>query len=243
MAGSERCGQSSWLTRGFADLTAQAERYRFAITGQEGQWEEAERVLSLGNSLPRTPGMPGIAWCLDTVQNGVGRRVYVYDIAADELTEQPRLGRHRSLRQLSGLAIVIDPFGLDLVRQRYGHVIQNLRPPVRPTPRSFGETELNLVLRSFEVCRPAPPNGVWNLSVAVIVTKLDVLGLGAQMESLAAGAGGQIHEACRVQLSEWGFANMVRALDSRFRSVRFFPTWPGASGACAPGNALRWFLS
>jgi hypothetical protein len=180
-----------------------------------------------------------VAWCLDFVLGGACRRLYVYDIAAQEASDVRRLTRHRSLARLSGLALVLDPFGLAAVRERYGHAIRDLRPPVSPTPQSFGEAELAVVMQSLAACRPSPRGGVWNLSVAVVVTKLDVLGLGRRLGSETASPE-DIHRACRNQAAEWGFENMIRALDAHFRRVRFFGAWPGSRGAFAQGNALLW---
>lgn len=242
LLGTDRCGQSSWLVRSFEEITREAERYRFSVEGQESQWEENLKALSLGRPVPSTPALPGIAWCLDFALYGDCRRVYVYDTAAEEVSDPRRLTRHQNLRHVDGLVVVVDPFGLGLVRQRYGHAIQDLRPPVRPTAQSFGETQLAVLLQSLGVARVEPRSGIWDVAVAVVVTKLDVLGLGRRLGSETRSTIEDIHEACRAQMAQWGFENMIRALDSHFCRVRFFGTWPGSRGPFAPGNALRWMF-
>src|ERR1035438_3307974 len=41
LVGSDHCGQTSWLMRGFDGISRESERYRFAVDGQEKQWEES----------------------------------------------------------------------------------------------------------------------------------------------------------------------------------------------------------
>jgi hypothetical protein len=242
LLGSEHCGQTSWLIRGFDAITQSGERYRFPVDGQEQQWEEYLKTLNFGRTVPSTPGLPGVAWCLDFASNGACNRLYLFDIAGEEAADPRRLTRHRNFRYLDGLVLAIDPFGLDPVRRRYGHTIETLRPPVRPTGRPFGETHLSAILRTLEMCRQAPRAGTWDIPVAVLMTKMDVLGLGQRLGSEVSSTGEDIHRACRRQLSEWGFENMIRAIESHFRRVRFFGTWPGAQGPFAPGNALLWMF-
>jgi len=241
VVGSERCGQTSWIVRAFDDLTRESERFRFPIEGQEQRWEDQLRALSLGNPLAATPSHPGVALCLDFTQRGICRRLYVYDSAAQESGEACRLARHRNFKYLNGLVVVLDPFGLAPVRHRYGQMIVGLRPPVSPSPDAFAEGRLAVVLRALEVHRPTPPGLCWELDVAVVITKLDVLGLGRRLGSEQSSPD-EIHAACQTQVAEWGFDNMSRALAAHFRRVRFFATWPGAHGAFAASNALQWMF-
>jgi hypothetical protein len=130
---------------------------------------------------------------------------------------------------------------LAVARQRYLDAVSDLRPPVSPTPEAFNETHLAVLLKTLEVHREPPSAGVWDLAVAVVMTKLDVLGLGRRLGSERTSAD-EISRACRAQAAEWGFDNMTRALETHFRKVRFFAAWPGSRGPFASGNALQWMF-
>jgi len=240
--GTERCGKTSWLVRGLDALCMGSDSYTFPLEGQEEQWRAWRQALDLGRVVPPTPAVPGVAWCLDRVQDGRHQRLYVYDTSGLEAVDPQRLARHRSFQHLDGLVLVVDPFGLPVVQRTYGTAVRTMRPPVEPTTRAFGEVHLAAVLQALDTFRPRPLDGRWTLSVAVVVTKLDVMGLIRTLGDERSATEASVEAACRRQLQAWGFENMLRQLDFHFRRVRYFASTPRGNGPFSPGHPLLWSL-
>lgn len=241
LLGSPHCGQTSWLLRCLDCSRERMDRMSFVLDGQEAQWRGALSALGLGTPPQKTPPVPGTAWCVECVKGGAARRLYLYDVGGDEVSERERLSRHQCFRHVGALIVMIDPFGFPELQKKYGALVRGMRPPVAPTSRTFSEEDLVTLLQTLEAARPAPRDGRWDLSVAVVVTKLDVLGLARHFEADIAGSPGN-EQTCRKKLEEWGFGNMLRRLELHFARVACFATHARGSGTFSPANPLMWAL-
>src|SRR5262249_13858697 len=107
----------------------------------------------------------------------------------------------------------------------------------------LGTGHVAAVLRALERTRPPPANGRWRLPVAVVVTKLDAMGLLRHFSQGAAAGGGDLEAPCRRPLEAWGLGEVLSSLDQHFPPVNCFASSPYGTGPFAPGAALLWLLS
>jgi hypothetical protein len=239
--GTERCGKTSWLVRGLDAFCSETGDGGFPLAGQADRWLLFRQALGLGKVIPPTPPVPGSAWCRDWVKDGRRQRLYVHDLSGQETADPHRLARYRCFRQLDGMVIVVDAFGLEVVGRKFGPLVRNMRPPVEPSPRSFAGEHLGALVQALEMSGPAPLNAPRPLPVAVVVTKLDVMGLIRGFGEAQASAA-EAQTACRRQLAAWGWANMLQALEARFQPVAYFACEPSGKGAHSPAAPFRWLL-
>lgn len=238
--GTPRCGQTSWLMRGFKALRESADQFSFLVENQEDCWRSNEIALNLAKRLPPTPAILPVAWCVEYESNGFHERLYVHDVSGCETVDPHRIARHQCWKHVNGMVLVVDPFGLPAVRRKYGQAIQSLRPPIEPTSQAFSGEHLAAVIQAMTAYRVPRRRGHWNVSVAVVVTKLDALGLIRNFGSEPGSTLESVDTACRNHLMQWGFGNMIREFELRFDKVRYFANGSQGRDAFSPANPLRW---
>jgi hypothetical protein len=241
--GTRRSGKTSWVVRAIGALGGEAGGRRLPLPGQEEAWRRCCATLDMGRAMPPTPQVPGAAWCLDRESESGKERVYLYEISGHESSDPELLLRHRCLRHVDGFVVAIDPFSLPQLRKRYGAVVRSMRPPVEPGDEAYGEAHLSAMLHALGMLRKRPKDGRWPLSVAVVVTKADVMGLCRRFSDGGGGLEEGAEDACRRELEQWGFAAMARELSFHFHSVRYFACHPRAEGALSAANPLLWSLA
>jgi len=239
--GVERCGKTSWLMRGITQFAVER-RVAFPLDGQHAAWQSLWRLLEFGKRMRPTPALPGTGWCLDVAGESAPRRIYIYEISGADCSDPGKLARYRALQHVDSLVLVVDPFGLPWARDRYGEAARSMRPPAEPATSAYGEAHLAALMQTLSALRLQPTGARWPIAAAVVVTKLDVIGLFRHFASKDPSAE-TAEGACRERLTEWGFANMMRALDLRFLAVRYFACYPQGTGAFSAANPLRWLLA
>jgi len=240
LVGTEGSGKSSWLIQGLQKLESR-HPLAFPLDDQDSLWEGCKTAVSQGFNPPPTPAVPTTAWCVDVVKGTSRQRLHIHDLSGLEAADQAMLSRHRSFEHVNYLLLALDPFSLPAVRSRHGEAVRSMRPPVRPASQAFGMEHLGALLSTLENLHRRPKGPQWDIAVAVMLTKLNVLGLmrkvsepGASLECLDQG--------CRQQLASWDGGGLVRALDSQFRQVRYFAPTPAGEGVFSADQPLLWAL-
>jgi len=238
VAGTPQCGKTTWLAQACEVMQRGPENWRIRCSGSSESWESLRKAAYLGKPPPSTPALPGTAWQLARVKERHLDHVFIHDTAGAEWADTQRLARYRAFQRLDGLVLVMDPFALPGLSRQYGSFVRDLRPPVMVAREPFGDAHLSNLFQVLELfgCE------VRNVSVAVVVTKLDVMGLSLKFESaqnatLASGTGN-----CKRLLMEWGMANTIRLLENRFCRVAFFASFPSTKGIFSAANPINWSL-
>jgi hypothetical protein len=237
LMGTAGSGKSSWLICGLQKLETRRP-LTFPIHGQEESWRGCKTAMARGFYPPPTPAVPSVAWCVD-LEGRSWQRLQVYDISGLEAADSTMLARHRSFRHVTCLVLAVDPFSLVAVRSQHGEALRWIRPPVRPASRAFGQEHLGALLSTLENVRASPRDRPWDVAVAVILTKLNVLGL-VRMIGEPNATLERVNEACRQQLASWDAGSLVRALDVRFHRVHYFAPTPTGEGVFSPDQPLLW---
>jgi hypothetical protein len=228
--------------RAFRTLRESADHFSFLIEGQEDCLLSNVSALSLAKKLPPTPAILPVAWCAEYESNGLRERFYVHDVSGCETSVPNRIVRHRSWKHVNGMVVVVDPFGLPAVQRKYGQAIQSLRPPIEPTSQAFSGQHMAAVIQAMTAYRVPRRRGRWSVSVAVVVTKLDALGLIRNFGNEQRATPESVDAACRNYLVQWESGNLIREFELRFARVRFFASSSHGQGAFSPANPLRWLL-
>jgi hypothetical protein len=173
-------------------------------------------------------------------------RLYLYDLAGEECRTAARLVRHRYLQYLRGIVCVVDPFALPGVRAKYAAQLKYTRTNVRPSATALEDVVSPLLQALQQACGHAGPGQI-DLSVAVVISKLDAFDLWRQVDiargAIQSGDSTTAEKgACRQCLVEWGGGNAVRALEQHFARVTYFRYQTGAAVQYSPQRPLLWLL-
>jgi hypothetical protein len=138
--------------------------------------------------------------------------LYLYDAPGEVFARMESLGRKQSLSHLSGVVLLIDPFALPGLAA----------PAGRATTVPLADLLSNLIHR-VDALRGAGPGAPCPVPLAVVLSKADALPV-HEFPFLAGlcPAAGDTSARCREALARLGAANGIRALEMRFRTVRYF---------------------
>ena len=218
-----------------------SESFTFPIDGQAERWNRHKAILDCGKAFSPTVAVPGVAWCVDLVKDGAARRVYIHDTSGQEAHSGNLLLRHRSLCRANVLVLVLDPFGIPSVWKRYGKAVRMMRPPVRRA-LPFDTRHLSALLRTLQKLRTAPRQNQWDISLAVVLSKMDVLGLSRDFGDPKTATQASVEKTCREHLARWGLENVMRILEARFSEVAYFACQPFGDPPFSPETSLLWAL-
>lgn len=238
--GTGRCGRTSWIVRALNGLAEPAGAIEFPIPGQMEAWQQSRSLLAHGRPLSVTVPTPAPAWCVDTRRDGENYRIYLHDTGGREAVEERLLRRRLSLRRINALVLVLDPFGISDVWRKYGPVVEGMHPPVWPSPYCYDVPHLSALVRVLDRLRGKPRRQQWEISVAVVVSKLDVQGLVREFSGCDKSDEAAAMQACQSRLVASRYGNLVRALEQRFSKTAYFPCHPFRSGPCSPVAPLLW---
>lgn len=240
--GSPNCGKTTWLLRGLQALAGEHEGLRFALASQQDSWEQQTTALDCGRPAASTPAVPGVAWCCDVALEGQWRRLHVHEVGGEASADEATLFRYRAFQRVTGLVLVLDPFAIPALRHRHGAVARSMRPPLRPAPEPYDASHVTALLRVLDRYRAPTEGHRWTIPVALVLTKLDAMGLSLEFGDPRTPNADDVETACRRKLLAWDFDRLLRSLEAHFRPVRCFATDPYAGGAFSPERPILWML-
>jgi hypothetical protein len=164
--------------------------------------------------------------------------LYLYDAAGEDFEDEQVLGGH-PLRHYDALMFVIDPFNEEGARQGGMGVLVDAdveKAHYSGTQASFIASRL---VNAMEKHLGIPPGGVFHIPAAVVVTKMDVCGVGSQWRicakemdqsfasfSTAVTWAESDHDRVRSLLIQIGLGNVVQLLEHRFQTTCYFGASP-----------------
>lgn len=234
-------------------------RVAFGSPAEETAYRALVVRLQKGQPLDKTLPVPipqafTLSFTLSIVEEDGEQNclLYLYDAAGEDFEDEQVLGGH-PLDRYDGLLFVIDPFCEEGVR------LGALGPldPAEVGRANASGTKANFIaarlVNALEKRLGIPPGGVFRMPVAVIVTKVDVCGLGSRLgigsrdldqpfPSFTAAATWAEGDRDRVRdfLRQIGLGNVVQLLDQRFHATCYFGASPlGRSLDYANNSSFR----
>jgi hypothetical protein len=173
-----------------------------------------------------------------TVQprQSLGCRLYLYDAAGEDYTEEDRMAGHRFQQFMDAAIFVLDPFAEPGIRDELSAQVSRAEiQRTNPASATANEILARLVSRLENVTHVSA-GGRFPIPVAVVLTKGDACGLEGRLGEIqpltgaylgiaaAAGQAARQADAIRQFLAGAGLGNFLRILDTRFARVSFFLT-------------------
>lgn len=255
LIGGPAAGKTSFLFAAMSALRTKADAgaLQLAFTNEraEQRFMEASALLELNHRLPKTVDLsPDAFQAVLTNRKGARLLLSWFDPAGEIYTKSRGDRAQGYFAYYGGAVMLIDPFSIDRVRQRFATRLAQL------------STE------QVSFCAEPPEDvyarAVWSANtmdeqnrtkpLAVVVTKTDLFNLQTEILSSvssvtpANGRGatiGDSSESVRTWLLEQDEGNLVRLLEDRFHPVRFFCTHQAASSSSTDTGVLvpiRWLL-
>lgn len=165
---------------------------------------------------------------LFTIGGKPHRTLYLYDSAGEAYRLSGELIPHRFLEYMTGVLLLIDPFSIPRVRDHYGDRLKH-HAEIQPSTLQ-PEDALHSLLLAMEAHFRLGKTRRLKIPLAVVLTKIDAFDLEDKLGERMLGGSGLDEEkrSClrdrmiTQQLKEWGQANLVQTINSRFATVRYF---------------------
>jgi hypothetical protein len=255
LIGGPAAGKTSFLFAATSALRALTEdgglQLAFTNDRAEQRFKQARVLMELDHRLPKTVDLSPDAFQA-VLTNPKGARLLLswFDPAGEIYTKSRGDRAQGYFAYYGGAVMLIDPFSIDRVRQR------------------FAKRLAQLSIEQVTFCAEPPEDvyarAIWSANtmdeksrtkpMAVVVTKTDLFSLQTEILStvpsvtLSKGDGATVvdpSESVRAWLLEQDEGNLVRLLEDRFHPVRFFCTHQAASSSSTDTGVLvpvRWLL-
>ncbi|MGB8346468.1 MAG: hypothetical protein WCD86_16405 [Ktedonobacteraceae bacterium] len=214
--------------------------YHYAISfidpGSQQLFEKNVHQLAAGRMLAKTPDIAPQAYMLKITkpETRIPKLLFIYDAAGEVFSTDSNMSAQLYYKYIHGIIFIIDPCALPAYRRMHQDEIEQVRSSLAPS-----ELDVDLVyqhlLRIIETYHGVHSTKPHSLPIAVVVTKVDALGLEKEIGSLAvsdmlsteqtlfsSSQNGTIHFLVRAFLRKYGLNNLTDELEWRFSSVRYF---------------------
>lgn len=205
-------------------------------------FDEAVRSIAAGAQPRKTQGaLP--AMVTEVQGSGRSRVMSLYDAAGESFIGSDQIREIRFFEVPNGILLLIDPSALARVRTDRHDQIDAVKDDLLPSsvdPQRVVENLLNALAATGTSPR--------SLSVAVVLSKSDALGVGAEVAALSSAHGAR---AVPTWLQNQGASNLVNVIESSFGSVGWFHAsafgrMPGRGGGSyspqGTAEPLLWLL-
>jgi hypothetical protein len=239
IVGGPSTGKSNFIFMAlykFIEEYAPSRGYKVEIS-DEKQLQEYQfnlKLLLSGKPLLKTTELVPDAYNISIKGPGenIGKIVYFYDPAGEAYLDEDSAQQQGYQRWAHGILFIIDPFSIELFRQRNKDEVERLQESVRPSQldvRSAYERMLTVLETRFGLERGKS----FNQPIAVVLTKIDALSLDEQIGRVAAKnfislmpeRGLEVDAVdllVRQFLIDNQLDNLVRDLQLQFENVKFF---------------------
>jgi hypothetical protein len=210
--------------------------YRFAFTEphHESEFRRNIQKLMYGETLAPTPEVapPAITLKMDVRGVPVPKMLYVYDAAGEAYNSNARTNLQSYYKHICGLIFIVDPCAITLFRLKYEKEIDAIAATLRPCQTEIMQVH-DRMMRMLERTRGIRKWGRYRFPIAVVITKVDALGLerviGTDAANLLmakdrsyANEGDAINVLVQEFLRQYGLSDLLRNLEYHFSAVRYF---------------------
>ena len=190
-------------------------------------FEDEKRHIEVTGSTRKTTDEkpPALDAFFESSDGQYRQQLYLFDAAGEIFRNSDKLAAHYQFKHISGGIIVIDPFSLSLLKEKYGErfakhglgvafseddAIDSLERFLIGMERHFGLKHGKLISQPF----------------AVIVTKTDLAKLHDELVPVVGSSPECASQHVRSKIQAWGGKALVNLLDNRFSKIRFFAAAP-----------------
>lgn len=224
IVGGPTTGKSSLLTAIMAELSEAARSGRVQLAFPEKKDERlfaaSREAFASGQLVAKTAEYSPTAF-LAAITDGRGKRalVYSYDAAGELYQGMDELHGQQYYAYLHGILLVVDPYSLPQARDEASGDRAAAARPSAEQPEAVYERMVD-TLRGFSGQTGHLPH-----PLAVVLTKVDVLGGPAKLQAEGGGQkGGEAatSESVKTWLERHGAGNLVRTIHKDFADVKYF---------------------
>jgi GTPase SAR1 family protein len=225
IVGGASAGKSSLLTGIMVELALRAQKNQLKLEFPEKKderlFQASQKSFANGQLLSKTVEYSPNAF-LATIEDTRGKRVlvYTYDAAGELYQGVEEIHRQEYYSYLHGIILIIDPFSIPEVRQRGGAEFYRRQHSLRPSSESPEAVYERMIdtLRGF-----SEKTGRLDLPLAVVLTKVDALGLRETLQADGAQPQEEISSAAvKHWLKQHGEGGLVRVIEKDFKDVHYF---------------------
>jgi Double-GTPase 2 len=240
-------GKTTFLAAAFVELSQLVKAGRLAmdvLPDSKTSFEALVSGFSSGVLPQKTVNERAPALVAEVRGGGSSALLYAYDVAGEAFSETDKMRRDEVYGLTSGVVLLIDPLSLGHVQGDRGDEIEAGKEFLKPS----SEDPQRVLERLVGVLAEKGVTDLSKRSLAVVLTKVDALGIDGAIDALP---GEEDSQRVRAWLEGHGAGNLVRTATSTFGTVKYFRcsalgrTPSGAAGAFMPRGALApllWIL-
>ncbi|MCA9137756.1 MAG: hypothetical protein KDB00_13385 [Planctomycetales bacterium] len=154
------------------------------------------------------------------------QQVYFFDAAGEIFLTSDKLAAQYQFKNITGGVIIVDPFSLPLLHERYGDKLRELNLDTRITQEDLVDVVERFIIgmqRHFGL----DPNRRIKTPFAVIVTKTDLGKLHRLLRPEQLGGDPiAISKHIRRYIDNWGGTGLTHFLESKFENIQYFAASP-----------------
>lgn len=239
IVGGPSSGKTSYIvtaTQAFKNTYEKEHGYAISFTNpvDRQNFESRIRQLSMGVQLAKTSEISPQAYNLEikAPQTQIPTIVFIYDAAGEAFATDAEISLQTYYKYIHACIFIIDPCAIPAYRRTHYNDIECIRRALGPS--SLDVTEVyDRMIRMLEIYRGLKRSGSYKLPAAVVVTKVDALGLQDEIGIPAVQRLMTNDWSYKTQeeasnalildfLQKYGFANLLRDLEMHFSEIRYF---------------------
>lgn len=160
----------------------------------------------------------------------IGKRVYIYDISGEKLSESGTIQRNRAFSYADGIVFVIDPLTIPDFALK---MVDKADPDAYGSGAKYFEDIFDIMLNDLQTVYGIQADDVLKCNLAIVINKCDIPGLETEIgeeavqqylktHSECSSSAEAKNEVCKAFLDLYGEGNFVREADSKFSRVQYF---------------------
>jgi len=208
--------------------------FRFTDRLSEEFFDDEKKSIVMSGSTRKTVDNkpPAFNGFFHSKDGRVRHQVYFFDAAGEIFLSTDRMHGHYQFKHVTGGIILIDPFSLTGVKQKYGASLKKQGLDSMITQEEAIDV-LDRFLIGMQRHFGLKPDRLVKCPYAVVVTKLDLCGLHRELKLGAIPPGATTEEQrqlssdhIRSRLQEWGATGLVSQIEARFSNTMYFAAAP-----------------
>ncbi len=228
---------------------------RFSDTASAKFFQDEKRYITETGSTRKTINErpPAFNAVFESADGKYRQQVYFFDAAGEIFLTSDKLAGHHHFKHITGGIIIVDPFGLPGLKDRYSEKLKAAGLDSRITQEDLIDVVERFVIgmqRHFGL----DPSKLIKSPYAVVLTKTDLGRLNQLLvPSVLANDQVALSNHIRKYVEKWGATSLTHFLDSKFENVQYFAASPitlrrkgeGFCAALKPGGLtmpLMWLL-
>jgi hypothetical protein len=211
-------------------------KYHFSFTEEhhKADFERNREKLTSGQMLAPTSEIapPAVMLKMDIPGIPVSKMLYMYDAAGEAYNANARTSQQTYYKHICGLIFIIDPCAITQFQLKHEQKINAIAFTLRPSQSEIMQVH-DRMMRMLERMHGIRRFGRYRFPIAIVVTKVDALGLEQIIGTDAARVlmsynpsyateDAAINALVKDFLRAYGLSDLLRNLEYHFSAVRYF---------------------